>query len=58
MNTTCKKQIYFTPQIECVKLDNEISLVLVSVDPEDPYGLNNSTAPEYFNTNPIKVSVV
>jgi hypothetical protein len=57
MNTISKKQIYCTPQIECVKLDNEISLVLVSVDPNDPYGSSNSETPEYFNNNPLKDNI-
>ena len=58
MITTIKKQLYCTPQIERVKLDNEISLVLVSGDPNDPHASDNSSAPEYFNTNPLKVTVV
>lgn len=57
MSTTSKKQLYCTPQIERVKLDNEISLVLVSGDPEDPYGSANSAAPDYFNTNPLKENI-
>ena len=57
MSTTSKKQLYSTPQIERVKLDNEISLVLVSGDPEDPYASDNSSAPEYFNSHPMKDNI-
>lgn len=50
MNT--QKRTYSTPQIECVKLDNEISLILVSSDPDDP---NASILPEFIdNKYPFK----
>lgn len=49
-----KKQ-YIEPQIELVRLDNDISLALESTPPEGPmeYGYNK---PEFFNNNnnPIK----
>ena len=57
MSIINEKTTYCTPQIERVKLDNEISLVLVSGDPNDPYGSANSVAPEYFNTNPLKGNI-
>lgn len=53
------KRMYIAPQLECVKLDNEISLVLVSGnggdDPGDP---TSSLAPEYFNNNPYNSNLV
>jgi len=47
-----KKQ-YIEPQIELVRLDNDISLALESTPPEGPleYGYNT---PEFFNNNPIQ----
>jgi hypothetical protein len=54
MNTISNKQLYTTPTIECVKLDNEISLVLMSggSDPGDPMPIVLN-APEYFNNDPF-----
>ena len=54
MNTISNKQTYSSPQIEQIKLDNEISLILVSGtdDPGDPI---SSLTPEYFNNEPFKV---
>ena len=58
MNTLSKKQIYNSPRIERIELDNEISLVLVSGDPGDPSSGQDPNAslmaPEYFNNNPFK----
>lgn len=51
MYTILEKRIYCIPEIRQIKLDNEISLVLVSGDPEDPY---TSNTPEYFNANQLK----
>ncbi len=54
MKTTNKKS-YITPLIECVKLDNEISLALASGPPEGPNEtINNSVI--YFNNEPFKVN--
>ena len=54
MNTTIEninKRMYISPKIECVSLDNEISLVLESLQPDtEP---NFSKAPEYFNNDPF-----
>ena len=55
MITKFKKRTYITPQIERVKLDNEISLILVS-GTEDPGDPQSSIAPEYFN-NPFKTNL-
>jgi len=54
-NNSLEKRAYSAPQMEQIKLDNEISLVLSSLDaPGDPEVLN---APEYFNNDPFKTSV-
>ena len=55
MNTLSTKQLYSSPQIERIKLDNEISLVLISDDPGDPNA--SLITPEYFNNNPFKANV-
>ena len=52
------KRMYITPQLECVKLDNEISLVLVSGNGDDPGNPGASLAPEYFNNNPYNSNLV
>ena len=50
-----EKRTYNPPQIDRIKLDNEISLVLSSRDaPGDPV---SSVAPEYFNNDPFKTNV-
>ena len=51
-----KKRIYNQPQIEWIKLDKEISLVLESTPPEGP-GETSSLAPEYFNNDPFKNNI-
>lgn len=48
-----KKRIYDTPQIEQIKLDNEISLALESTPPVFEL-TKNAGAPEYFNADPFK----
>lgn len=52
MNKIIEKRIYNSPRIEQIKLDNEISLVLLS-DPGEP-GVTSSLTPEYFNNDPFK----
>jgi hypothetical protein len=53
INKMSKKRAYCTPDILCIKMDNEISLVLSSdTNPDgDP---TFSSTPEYFNNNPFK----
>jgi hypothetical protein len=53
MKTIHKKQKrnYAKPQIERIKLDNEISMVMMS-PPPDPDG---SIQPEHFSVNPFKM---
>lgn len=58
MNTRSTKQTYYSPRIEHIPLDNEISLILVSGDPGDPSSGENPNAsimtPAYFNADPFK----
>jgi len=53
-NKTIEKKIYNTPLVECVKLDNEISLQLESEPPIGPY---ESKAPDHFNNDPFKTNI-
>jgi hypothetical protein len=49
------KRIYLKPEIELIKLDNEISLQMSSTEDLDPMGEPNwSKASEYFNNDPYK----
>ena len=57
MKTTYKKQKrnYVKPEIERIKLDNEISIFMDSggsTPPDDPSG---SMQPEHFSINPFKL---
>jgi len=52
-----KKKIYFSPQIDCVKLDNEISLALESTPPIGPDEVMNKI-PDYFNNDPFRNTIV
>ena len=47
-----KKRKYSKPQIERIKLDNEISMVMMSGPPVDPEG---SIQTEHFSFNPFKM---
>ena len=49
-----QKSTYCTPQIELIKLDNEISLQLQSEPPVAP-GEGSLRAPEYLNSDPFKL---
>lgn len=53
------KKPYCLPQIERIKLDNEISLTLESdTNPDtEPGGGPWSKAPEYFNNDPFKTNI-
>jgi hypothetical protein len=48
-----QKRTYSAPQIEQIKLDNEISLALESTPPVFEMA-KGSNAPEYFNNDPFK----
>lgn len=50
--TDKKKRAYTAPEIEHVKLDNEISLILESSPPVGPFESKNT--PEYFHNDPFK----
>ena len=49
-NILQEKKKYLTPEVECINLDNEISLQLQSTPPLGPGEL--SQVPEYFNNDP------
>ncbi len=48
-----QKQFYIAPQVELIKLDNEISLQLESTPPPAP-GEAKLNTPDYFNNDPFK----
>ncbi len=54
MNPTIKNKMYLTPEVGRIKLDNEISLILVSGDndPGDP-GMPGQNDQVYQNKNPF-----
>lgn len=54
MNNITEKRQYCIPEIIQIKLDNEISLILVSGDPNDPY---SSNTPEFINNDPFKTNL-
>jgi len=53
-----KKRMYISPEIVCVKLDNEISLALESTPPAGPGepGYIGKTS-VYFNNDPFKTNL-
>lgn len=52
-----KKQVYISPQIERIELDNEIALQLESaVTPPKAPGEAQLKAPEYFSNDPFKAN--
>ena len=56
MNT--KKTTYSAPHIQHIELDTEISLTLDSTPPIGPGGETVMNAPEYFNNDPFKTSLI
>jgi hypothetical protein len=57
MKTTYKKQKrnYTKPQVEQIKLDNEISIFMASTPPGDPtFGPTGSVNTENFTNDPFK----
>jgi hypothetical protein len=57
MKTTDKvKRIYVAPNIENIKLDNEISLALASTPPGAP-GEGYLNVPEYLKNDPLKTDM-
>ena len=55
-NQNKKKCVYSAPLIECIQLDNEISLVLESTPAIGP-GETVNRIPEYFNNDPFKTKL-
>ena len=57
LHNSPKRRTYRAPMIVSIELDNEISLSLESTNaPSDPK--STVRAPEYFNNNPFKASIV
>ena len=54
-NTEETKQVYKTPIIEHIILDNQISLAMESTPPEGPDEVYNK--PTYMNSDPFKTLV-
>lgn len=52
------KNIYITPQIELIVLDNEISLALESNPPLGPDETLNNSVPDFFQNNHLRNSLV
>ena len=46
------KRTYARPQIECIKIDHEITMIMMTDPPGDP---EDSVQPDYFNLNPFKL---
>ena len=57
MNTLFIKKKYISPQIDSIKLDNEISLTLDSAPPVGPGEGASNKVPEYFNNDPFKTNM-
>ena len=51
-----EKKTYSIPQIEQIKLDNEVSLALESDPPTGPGEGAYNKVPEYFNNDPFKLN--
>ena len=47
------KRVYQKPMIDQIALDNEISMVMLSIPPADPDG---SIQPDRFSMNPFKLT--
>lgn len=52
INNNTMKRVYFEPQIQCIELDNEISLALASAPPEGPD--EGSLSPEFMKNDPFR----
>ena len=53
-----EKRIYNCPTIDCIVLDNEISLTLDSTPPDGPGEGFGSLAPEFFNSDVFRNNMV
>lgn len=58
MKTQINKMAYVQPQIELIKLDNDISLALESTPPQGPGEGTRALTPEYLNNDPFKTIIV
>jgi hypothetical protein len=56
INNYTEKRIYLKPQIECIALDNEISLALESAPPVGP-DETNTDSPAFINNNPFRTDL-
>lgn len=60
-NEKIEKGFYIAPDVACVKLDNEISLILQSeppIGPGESLGIfGAASTPNYFNNDPFKTNV-
>ena len=56
INNNTAKRIYLQPQVECIMLDNEISLALESAPPAGPEEVNNNI-PGNLNNDPFKTEL-
>ena len=54
LETQTKKNVYSTPLILRIELDNEIALQLESTPPKAPGEAFNNRTPEYFKNDPFK----
>lgn len=57
LNNSTEKRTYCAPQIEQIKLDNEISLVLESAPPKGDDGDEVYNAHGYLNNDPFKTNL-
>jgi len=48
-----QKRTYVKPRLEQIKLDKEISMVMMSTPPGDPW---SSVQPEHFSVDPFKTN--
>jgi hypothetical protein len=60
-NEKREKGFYIAPDVVCLKLDNEISLILQSeppIGPGESLGIfGAASTPNYFNNDPFKTNV-
>jgi len=56
INIMAKKRTYITPDVLCIKLDNEISLALAS-DPSPEGDPTFSSNQHLFNNDPFKSNI-
>jgi len=54
LNMITEKCTYMPPVVECIRLDNEISLALESIPATPDSGDEVYNTPEYFNNDPYK----